>query len=71
MLAPGQIGRYRANFRFRHTDCACDPSWYYEDWLVLVSNGEVTADGFISRTPDHDLDHRVHLYGGSRRPPRG
>lgn len=67
-LMPGQVGRYRANFRFTVTSCACNPSWYYEEWLVLIGNGEVRADGFISREPDYDVDHRVHLYGGSRRP---
>jgi hypothetical protein len=67
-LLPGQLGRYRANFRFTFTTCACNPSWYYEDWLVLVANGEVETDGFISREPDYDVDQRVHLYGGSRRP---
>jgi hypothetical protein len=67
-LGPGEVGRYRANFRFRFTECACDPSWYYEDWLVLVGHGEMTTDGFIARKPDHEVDHRVHLYGGQRRP---
>ncbi|MFF0371999.1 hypothetical protein [Micromonospora sp. NPDC005087] len=67
VLMSGQIGRYRANFRFRFTACACDPRWYYEDWLLLICNGEMKADGFISRKPDHDVDHRVNLYGGSRR----
>lgn len=70
VLMSGQVGRYRANFRFRYTACACDPSWYYEDWLVLICNGEMKADGFLLRKPDHDVDHRVHLYGGSRRPGR-
>ena len=42
---PGQIGRYRANFRFTVTTCACNPSWYYEDWLILVVNGQVPSDG--------------------------
>lgn len=67
-LRSGQIGRYRANFRFTHTTCPCNPSWYYEDWLILIANGEIEADGFISGTPDHDIDQRVHLYGGPRRP---
>ena len=67
-LLPGQVGRYRANFRFTFTTCTCNPSWYYEDWLVLVANGEIKTDGFISREPDHDVDQRVRLYGGSRRP---
>lgn len=66
-LRPGEVGRYQANFRFTVTRCACDPSWYYENWLVLVANGGLGTDGFIAREPDHDVDHRVHLYGGSRR----
>jgi hypothetical protein len=69
-LMPGDIGGYRANFRFTFTTCACNPSWYYEDWLVLIGYGEVKTDGFVSRKPDHDADHRVHLCGGSRRPGR-
>ncbi|GIF01972.1 hypothetical protein [Paractinoplanes rishiriensis] len=69
-LLPGQIGRYRANFRFTITTCACNPSWFYEDWLILLANGEVRPDGFTARTPDHDIDHRVHLYGGKGRPHR-
>lgn len=69
-LLPGQIGRYRANFRFTHTTCPCNPSWFYEDWQVLIANGRLRADGFISGKPDHDVDHRVHLYGGPRRPRR-
>jgi hypothetical protein len=67
-LMPGEIGGYRANFRFTVTTCACNPSWYYEDWQILVANGQIRSDGFISRKPDHDVDHRVHLYGGRRRP---
>jgi hypothetical protein len=70
VLLPGQIGCYRANFRFTVTTCACNPSWYYEDWLLLIANGRMRTDGFISRRPDHDVDHRVHLYGGSTRPRR-
>jgi hypothetical protein len=66
-LLPGQTGRYRANFRFTVTTCACNPSWYYEDWLILVANSEVRSDGFMSRKPEHDVDHRVHLYGRRRR----
>ncbi|MEU6024707.1 hypothetical protein [Micromonospora sp. NPDC047134] len=63
MLTPGQVGRYRANFRF--TGCACNPSWYYEDWLVHVSYGQVASDHFVHRQPDREVDHRVHLYGGT------
>lgn len=66
-LTHGQVGRYRANFRFRFTDCACDPSWYYEDWAVHVSNGHVAHDRFPRGEPDHDVDNRVHLYGGPAR----
>jgi hypothetical protein len=66
-LEPGEIGAYRANFRFTFTTCACNPSWYYEDRLLLIGNGKMTADAFISSKPDHEADHRVHLYGGSRR----
>ncbi|MEU8180773.1 hypothetical protein AB0B86_08360 [Micromonospora sp. NPDC049047] len=66
-LAHGQVGRYRANFRFRFTDCACDPSWYYEDWLVHVSNGSAAADRFPGGEPEHVVDNRVHLYGGVAR----
>ena len=67
-LKLGEIGRYRANFRFTGTTCACNPSWYYEDWLILIANSEMKTDGFVSHRPGHDVDHRVHLYGGSRRP---
>ncbi|SNY55514.1 hypothetical protein SAMN05421748_116160 [Paractinoplanes atraurantiacus] len=69
-LLPGEIGRYRANFRFAVTTCQCNPSWFYEDWLLLMANGEIETDGFLARTPDHDVDHRVHLYGGAIRPRR-
>jgi hypothetical protein len=69
-LLPGQFGRYRANFRFTVTTCACNPSWYYEDRLILIGNGEIPSDGFVVRRPDHDVDHRVHPYGGPRRPRR-
>jgi len=64
-LLPGQMGRYRANFRF--IGCSCDPSWFYEDWVVHVSNGPVEPDGFVRGQPDHDVDDRVHLYGGAVR----
>ncbi|MGW0214561.1 hypothetical protein ACWDXH_09215 [Micromonospora chokoriensis] len=63
-LAHGQVGRYEANFRLRCTDCACDPSWYYEDWVVHVSNGDGARDRFLRGEPDRVVDHRVHLYGG-------
>jgi hypothetical protein len=67
-LMPGEVGEYRANFRFTFTSCACNPSWYYEDWLVLISHGVMSNGGFISCQPNHRCDQRVHLYGGSRRP---
>jgi hypothetical protein len=69
-LLPGQVGRYRANFRLTVTTCACDPSWYYEEWLILVANDRLRGDELISRQADHDVDHRVHLYGGRRRTSR-
>jgi hypothetical protein len=69
-LMPGEVGEYRANFRLTSTSCACNPSWCYEDWLALISHGEMSNGGFISRKPNHAVDHRVHLYGGSRRPGR-
>ena len=65
-LLPGQVGRYRANFRF--TGSAC---WFYEDWVVHVSNGPVEPDRFIQGRPDRDVDNRVHLYGGAARSRRG
>ena len=64
-LPPGQVGRYRANFRF--TGCACSPRWWYEDWLVHVIHGQPTPDSFVHAQPDRDVDHRVRLYGGTRR----
>jgi hypothetical protein len=64
-LGPGQVGRWRANFRF--TGCACSPSWYFEDWLVHVSNGVVEAGWFVDGVPDREVDQRVHLYGGAAR----
>jgi hypothetical protein len=70
-LASGQVGRYRANFRFTFTECACNPSWFYEEWVVQVGNGLVGPDGLIHGEPDHHVDHRVHLYGGTIRPARG
>jgi len=70
-LAPGNVGRYRANVRFTFTECACNPSWFYEEWVVHVGNGPVEPDGFIRSEPDHDVDNRVHLYGGTIRPAGG
>ena len=70
-LAAGQLGRYRANFRFTVTQCPCNPSWFYEEWVVQIGNGRVEPDRFIGHEPDHDVDHRVHLYGGTIRPAGG
>jgi hypothetical protein len=67
-LGPGQVGRYRVNFRFTRTQCPCDMSWYYEDWVVHVANGPVAPGRFVHGEPDFEVDDRVHLYGGSRRP---
>jgi len=64
-LEVGQVGRWRANFRF--TGCACSPSWYFEDWLVHVGNGVVGPDRFVEGRPDREVEHRVHLYGGTAR----
>lgn len=50
------MGRWRANFRF--TGCACSPSWYFEDWLVQVSNGVVEVDQFVDGRPDREIDER-------------
>ena len=63
-LATGQVGRYRANFRFTVTRCACDPSWLYEDWVVHIGNGLLEPEAFVHREPDRDVDDRAHLYGG-------
>lgn len=65
-LAPGQVGRYRANFRF--IGCACNSAWFYEDWVVHVGNGRIEPDRFVRGDPDRDVDHRVHLYGATTRP---
>jgi hypothetical protein len=59
------VGRWRANFRF--SGCACGPSWYFEDWLVHVSNGVVEAGRFADGVADREVDQRVHLYGGGAR----
>ena len=64
-LAPGEVGRYRANFRF--IGCQCDPSWSYEEWVVHVGNGPGESDRFMGHGVDHQVDARVHLYGGRRR----
>ena len=60
-LKPGQVGRYRANFR--EAGRCCDRSWHFESWLVHVSNGSAASDRFLHEIPAHDIDDRVHLYG--------
>jgi hypothetical protein len=70
-LVPGQVGRYRANFRFRFTECPCNPSWVYEDLVLHISNGPVEPTTFIRSVPDHEKDDRVHLYGRAARPTGG
>jgi hypothetical protein len=64
-LTPGQVGRYRANFRF--TAYACATQWYYEQWTIHVANAEARSDLFLVTAPVHDVDDRVHLYGGTAR----
>ena len=58
-LLPGQVGRYRANFRF--VGCQSAPRGHYEQWTVHVAHG---VDEFAAARVDHDVDHRVRLYGG-------
>jgi hypothetical protein len=62
-LAPGQVGRYRANFRFTFTECACDPGWFYEEWVVHVGSGPVEPDRFVHSEPDRD-GQRIPRGGG-------
>lgn len=64
-LLPGEVGRYRANFRLAGS--CCDRAWHYESWSVHVSNGRVEPDRFVRGEPNHAVDKRVHLYGGSVR----
>ena len=64
-LKPGQIGRYRANFRL--TGCACAPQWYYESWTVHVAFASARPDLFLNGVADRELDQRVHLCGGPAR----
>ncbi|RZU74634.1 hypothetical protein EV384_3109 [Micromonospora kangleipakensis] len=63
-LAPGQLGRWRANFRF--TGCACSARWWYEQWAVRVAHAPARPDLFHAARYARDVDHRVHLYGGPR-----
>ncbi|TYB38651.1 hypothetical protein FXF50_09555 [Micromonospora sp. AP08] len=63
-LAPGQLGRWRANFRF--TGCQCSARWWYEQWTVHVAHAPAHADLFRDARWSRDRDDRVHLYGGPR-----
>ncbi|WP_239086674.1 hypothetical protein [Catellatospora methionotrophica] len=65
-LAPGKVGLYRANFRFRG-QCCCSASWWYEDWTVRVANAPASPELFLHRSPQYTADHRVQLYGGRAR----
>ncbi|MDI1463307.1 hypothetical protein QEZ54_20190 [Catellatospora sp. KI3] len=60
-LAPGEAARYEANFRFR--GCQCTANWWYEEWTVNIANAAATPELFLERTPRHQVDHRVNLYG--------
>ena len=57
-LTAGQVGRYRANFRFAGS--AGYPSWYYEDWLLHITNdtprsaGPVPTQASLRRDPLRD-----------------
>jgi hypothetical protein len=63
-LAPGQLGRWRANFRF--TGCQCAARWWYEEWIVHVAHVPADPDPFRDAHWARDRDERVHLYGGPR-----
>ncbi|MGY0005754.1 hypothetical protein [Micromonospora sp. I033] len=63
-LAPGQLGRWRANFRF--TGCQCSARWWYEEWTVHVAHAPARPDPFHDARWTRDRDERVHLYGGPR-----
>ncbi|HCT75312.1 MAG TPA: hypothetical protein DGG94_04325 [Micromonosporaceae bacterium] len=66
IVRKGQIGRYKANFRF--TGCACAPQWYYEQWTThITSEDHINTDVFVNCERHHDVDQRVHLYGGQNR----
>ncbi|MEU7823408.1 hypothetical protein [Catellatospora sp. NPDC049133] len=65
-LAPGEVGLYRANFRFCGS-CSCSASWWYEDWTVRVANAPSRPNLFLDPAPQLVADRRVHLYGGRSR----
>jgi hypothetical protein len=61
VLQPGEVARYRANFRF--AGGCCSDQWHYEQWSVHVAHAAPTAELFLQARHTHDIDHRVHLYG--------
>ncbi|SBT39474.1 hypothetical protein [Micromonospora narathiwatensis] len=63
-LAPGQLCRWRANFRF--TGCQCAARWWFEQWTVHVAHAPARPDLFHDAAWARDRDDRVHLYGGPR-----
>lgn len=56
-LRPGEVGRYRANFRF--TAASHMSEWLYSDWILRIG-----YRAWHTSEPDVDVDDRVHLYGG-------
>ncbi len=67
-LNRGEIGRFRANFRF--VGMCCSPAWYYQEWAVHIGFRERRDDMFLAcQRPDHDFDDRVNLYGSMRHRP--
>jgi hypothetical protein len=64
-LRPGQLGRYRANFRF--TGCACAPRWSYQQWTVNIAHAPAREDLFVQGRFHVEKDDRVSLYGKKAR----
>lgn len=56
-LAPGEMGLYRANFRF--TKLSHESEWWYADWILRVGYGV----GPQWPAPVREVDDRVSLYG--------
>ncbi|WP_306366588.1 hypothetical protein [Nocardiopsis sp. CC223A] len=56
-LRPGEVGRYRANFRF--TAASHESDWLYSDWILRIGHR-----AWHTSAPAVDVDDRVHLYGG-------
>lgn len=69
-LAPGELGRYRVNFRF--TSFSHESDWRYGQWTLTVGFRAAPAE-FAVRPPAADVDDRVSLYGNGtvRRRARG